>query len=126
MEKSSNDQSQACVKIGISPVSILQTAAAILITMLVANLFKILFVPLLSASGTLCGTLLRPIFEDVEQPGWMVNTSPVVLDMSLACPRGIFLTWTEFFATLFCLALCLAVALKARKILDAVSQGNQG
>ena len=81
------------------------------------NLFQILFQPTY-ASGA-CGTLLRPVLDEVDTPSWLWNTGPFSVDMSLNCPRHIYGLWWQFFGTFAALAICGLVMRRAIKREDA-------
>ncbi len=88
--------------------------AVIVSAFLYLNVFTIFFEPVTTGSGA-CGTLLRPTFSDVNDPSWVWTTSPFSVDMDLVCPRHIYLSWWEFFASFIGLAICGLVLRRAIK-----------
>jgi hypothetical protein len=84
--------------------------------LLIFNIFEILFQPTGGSgfSGA-CGTLLRPVVDDQNTPGWLWNSGPWSVNMSLGCPRHIYQLWHEFFASFVGLAVCGVVLRNAIK-----------
>lgn len=82
--------------------------ASIVSALLYYNIFEVLFKPQGSSSGA-CGSLFRPVFDDVDKPLWIWDTGPWSVDMSLGCPRHIYGTWWELILSFAALAVCGSV-----------------
>ena len=88
--------------------------AQVVAALLLFNIFDLLFQP--KDSGvSFCGTWLRPTVDDVDTPGWFWNSGPFSVNMDLGCPRFIYLSWWEFFASFIGLFVCGVVLRTAIK-----------
>jgi hypothetical protein len=88
--------------------------AQVVAAFLFYNVFEILFEPTNSASGA-CGTMLRPVLDGQNTPGWLWNAGPFGVNMDLGCPRYIYGIWWEFFGSFIGLAICGLVLRRAIK-----------
>ena len=87
--------------------------AQIVAAFLFLNIFKVVFShsPMVPA----CGTWLRPTIDEVDKPGWFWNSGPFSVNMDLVCPRHIYLSWWELFASFIGLFVCGVVLRNAIK-----------
>ena len=92
--------------------------AQIVAALLFYNVFEILFQPTY-ASGA-CGTMLRPVLDEQNTPGWLWDAGPSEVNMNLGCPRHIYGIWWEFVASFIGLAICGFVLRNAIKRMPSV------
>ena len=85
----------------------------IVAALLFFNIFEILFKPIYGSGA--CGTLLRPVIDGQDTPGWLWNAGPSGVNMELGCPRHTFLSWWEFLASIAGLVICGVVLRNAIK-----------